>query len=1774
MNCNHNHFCVLLNLDVAMDYLLELSTAAKETPADYSRKDSGFDSIATSLEGAMQFVEVDDALGNEFAQFGSSLGRDLPDNTLLTEDFDSLIQNEFEKCSLDYYVTPNDSGTGCPPETLDSIAQTNEPPSLVSSSVTFNAIPEGVDGYDCFFSSAQDDCPSSQPELIKWSVQADDGTSVDTNIFSGELEINHQDRTFSVDGDVRLDLQMNMDSEHSCEESLQPVENVSVAVEQCGFQGSSQQVDSMVASLLQNRDGMVPETSSCITRPAEAPQIQMETKVHMPECPQIIWNPLASEFYPPSYYTFITPVACSPGQWMPSLDPSGLCPQKSSNVLISDHFSSKVEGEQRGRDVMTPVKQTPLLPSVKKKKPLRPVGKVLLLLRGAPGSGKSTLARTLLEQNPGGIVLCTDDYFCKNGQYQYDRNCLEAAHAWTQKKAKEAFEKKLSPIIIDNTNMQAWEMKPYVAMSVQHKYAVAFREPDTWWKYKPKELQRRNIHGITREKIRRMLNSYERHVSVTSIMKSSACTNPVKSDLDQGCDKDEDDGVSDSRTAAQSREEHLETSPLTYCSIRDEEKPKKTDSSSLLEDYAYHAAEDSSKAQKDMGSLKGEAAVEKCTVEQVNSVCPAREVCGELGASLENQDVKENENLDKIVVPEENAALDILCIPSITEPNDDQLLGTPFEKEQLHSTQDPFSEYISQKETDTIVPKSLRPELLNFVGDWPMEQSMGQRRQRTKKTLFSKPNCNVLKADSPHPLKNEKDRNGKSEVVSKPDSDSEQIQMNKPVDALEIQGDGCVVSMPLSLFTISHEDPIRVPEYPGTGGDWPAVSAFVQQKQLVAQQTSCNQNCESGDIFLSDSCTREGFGRPTDDAEKQEVTVTSHFQDGETMLCETNSQKLHLQTKKGGKQCKLALTFSKNSISVPESRKTLITCKSEVDMPERTHCISSQTEPLEFALLWRLEKNITNINDSTKVLIGQTDRFKAAEINVNTCADSPEKIPYRVMHDKGTRVEESELIKEDEIENLKALCKMFRSVSFDVLKDLYERCNKDIGWATNLLLDSGEKLHMDEEDEEEVEDVEVEVSTDFDADHADLERASILLYFENEETLDCTGANNENISEPVLYDETKEVVELNAGHASIEPSSSLISQHNANLDSLKERNSLISQYVYYQQSENHITSRLECTGCEIDQGSSTEEANFVISQSPSSAIKEPNCNHDKAGNIKVEISEENSDRSSVFAKPTDAHIFLEDVNKHKPNSSLRELDMQPSDDVNSHYDVNTASQSLKLDVNGQLASASFEAKISKSYRDDYEKFQSQQNFQHVGNVNNPNEYVLQPENVHVEEVHEEKCNLQEPRDHTPNSMALPYESMNIDSLQLSLPPELAFQLRELFGPVGIGLGSLTVEDCMVHIDLSLAKIIHEKWKESILERQRQEALSYQLIIEDEQFWSDEEPLPELPLFPDSKEMEKQESIAISATDSVGSERMQDYVHRQDVSEDLPFMDHWNTSVQKVSLRKIISEEVAFQEHHDLKQVSPHHRKDGAAIVKEKQLQQMFPHIDQKLLLEMFQDNNFSFEQTERFFTSMLEADPVQNIVAQKIVQQHKQAQPYRSDKKKMKIKVDEDILCRKQFQDLEDPEYADFRTEAFLHRSKQQECFRKAAEAYRRGMKEVATFYAQQGHLHGKKMKEANHLAALQIFNRVNESLLPENVLDLHGLHVDEAIKNMSQILHEKAEEYKRNGGKPYLSVITGRGNHSQGGVARIKPAVVDYLTSHSFRFKEIKPGCLQVMLK
>ncbi|KFQ21089.1 NEDD4-binding protein 2-like 2 [Mesitornis unicolor] len=146
--------------------------------------------------------------------------------------------------------------------------------------------------------------------------------------------------------------------------------------------------------------------------------------------------------------------------------------------------------------------------------------KFLLILRGLPGSGKSTLSRILLGQSRDGIVFSTDDYFRQQDGYTYNAAQLGDAHDWNQKRAKQAMEQGKSPVIIDNTNTQAWEMKPYVEVALEKGYRVEFHEPDTWWKFDPEELEKRNKHGVTREKIALMLERYEFQISIPIVMNS------------------------------------------------------------------------------------------------------------------------------------------------------------------------------------------------------------------------------------------------------------------------------------------------------------------------------------------------------------------------------------------------------------------------------------------------------------------------------------------------------------------------------------------------------------------------------------------------------------------------------------------------------------------------------------------------------------------------------------------------------------------------------------------------------------------------------------------------------------------------------------------------------------------------------------------------------------------------------------------------------------------------------------------------------------------------------------------------------------------------------------------------------------------------------------------------------------------------------------------------------------------------------------------------------
>ena len=143
--------------------------------------------------------------------------------------------------------------------------------------------------------------------------------------------------------------------------------------------------------------------------------------------------------------------------------------------------------------------------------------KELIILRGLPGSGKSTLAKKLVGNR--GIIHSTDEFHYINGEYKFQYEKLGKFHLLNIRSCINSMKKGISPIIIDNTNINARLCERYVAAAKCFGYKVVFKEPDTPWKFDIGELFRRNIHNTPKEVIERMLTCYEKTETVKRKLK-------------------------------------------------------------------------------------------------------------------------------------------------------------------------------------------------------------------------------------------------------------------------------------------------------------------------------------------------------------------------------------------------------------------------------------------------------------------------------------------------------------------------------------------------------------------------------------------------------------------------------------------------------------------------------------------------------------------------------------------------------------------------------------------------------------------------------------------------------------------------------------------------------------------------------------------------------------------------------------------------------------------------------------------------------------------------------------------------------------------------------------------------------------------------------------------------------------------------------------------------------------------------------------------------------
>lgn len=87
------------------------------------------------------------------------------------------------------------------------------------------------------------------------------------------------------------------------------------------------------------------------------------------------------------------------------------------------------------------------------------MAKSLILVRGLPGSGKSTLAMKLA-RGFGHQHLEADQYFMRDGLYQFRVEDLGAAHMWCQNETRRLLEAGMT-VVVSNTFTTLKELRPY-----------------------------------------------------------------------------------------------------------------------------------------------------------------------------------------------------------------------------------------------------------------------------------------------------------------------------------------------------------------------------------------------------------------------------------------------------------------------------------------------------------------------------------------------------------------------------------------------------------------------------------------------------------------------------------------------------------------------------------------------------------------------------------------------------------------------------------------------------------------------------------------------------------------------------------------------------------------------------------------------------------------------------------------------------------------------------------------------------------------------------------------------------------------------------------------------------------------------------------------------------------------------------------------------------------------------------------------------------------------
>ena len=137
-----------------------------------------------------------------------------------------------------------------------------------------------------------------------------------------------------------------------------------------------------------------------------------------------------------------------------------------------------------------------------------------------------------------------------------------------------------------------------------------------------------------------------------------------------------------------------------------------------------------------------------------------------------------------------------------------------------------------------------------------------------------------------------------------------------------------------------------------------------------------------------------------------------------------------------------------------------------------------------------------------------------------------------------------------------------------------------------------------------------------------------------------------------------------------------------------------------------------------------------------------------------------------------------------------------------------------------------------------------------------------------------------------------------------------------------------------------------------------------------------------------------------------------------------------------------------------------------------------------------------------------------------------------------------------------DIQYKQLREQAQFHFRNHKQLSSQSQLSYQNGNKSEAKQLSEKSHKEFIKFQQLNNQAAEFVFVENNKDSM-SNEIDLHGLYVSEA-----EYVIKKRLIYGFKNNEQDVHIIVGKGKHSSGGIAKIKPAAENLCNEAKFKWK------------